>query len=180
MRLFRPGFRVSALLLPVLLAGALGLSAPVIGGEASLAPQTVAATERCPVCGMYPARYPKWMAQVVFNDYSASSFDSPKELFHFLGTMARYDKKHSAADVGAIYVANYGGSGWLDGKQAWFVLGSKARGPMNDPNLPAFASRAEADAFAKLQGGRAYAYAEITPALLGEDDGDSHAHHHHH
>ena len=102
------------------------------------APQPVGETVRCPVCGMYPARYPQGMAQIVFSDASASSFDSPVEMFRFLNAMAKYDKHHSTTDIGAIYVANYGGKGWLDAKQTWFVFGSKVRGPMNDPNGPVF------------------------------------------
>ena len=56
--------------------------------------------------------------------------------------------------IGAIYVADYATKAWTDAKKAFFVLGSQARGPMNEPNLPAFATREAADAHAKAQGGK--------------------------
>lgn len=158
-------------------------AAPIVHAADDLAPQHVADNARCPVCGMYPARYPKWMAQIVFKDSSAASFDSPFELFRFLNAMAKYDKKHRADDVGAIYVTNYGGKGWLDARKAYFVIGSKALGPMNDPNAPAFATAAAAAAFAREQGGKVLAFDDVTPELIdapADAPHDHGTHHHHH
>ena len=61
---------------------------------ADLSPREVQRNTRCPVCGMYPAMSPQWMAQIVFNDQSASSFDSPVDLFRFLNNMIVFDKRH--------------------------------------------------------------------------------------
>lgn len=174
-----------SLLAPVLFASLLA-STVVPAQAADLSPQQVSSEARCPVCGMYPSRYPQWMAQIVFSDYSAISFDSPVELFRFLNAMGQYDKRHTPADVGAIYVSHYGSKGWLDAKKAFFVFGSKVLGPMNEANGPAFATRAEADAFARTQGGQVLTFAEVTPRVLGRDDEhqhEMHSHemmHHHH
>lgn len=142
---------------------------------ADLPPREVARNTRCPVCGMYPALSPQWIAQIVFNDQSASSFDSPVDLFRFLNNMIVFDKTHKPADVGAIWVADYGTRAWTDARKAFYVSGSQARGPMNEPNLPAFASRAAADAHARAQGGRVLAYAEITRELI-KSLGNAHQH----
>jgi nitrous oxide reductase accessory protein NosL len=152
-------------LLPALLA-ALVLGQPLVTSAADLSPQYVQRSTRCPVCGMYPYRTPQWTAQIVFNDQSASSFDSPVDLFRFLGNMALFDKQHKAADIGAIYVADYNTKTLSDAKKAFFVLGSRALGPMNDPNLPAFATRDAADAFVKAQGGKVLAFGEVTRDVI--------------
>ena len=152
-------------LLP-LLAAALMLGQPVTTSAADLSPQYVQRSARCPVCGMYPYRTPQWTAQIVFNDQTASSFDSPLDLFRFLNNIALFDKQHKAADIGAIYVADYATKAWTDAKKAFFVLGSQARGPMNEPNLPAFATREAADAHAKAQGGKVLAFGEVTREVI--------------
>ncbi len=157
-------------LLPPLLASlilaqpAILNAAPATGPD--LSPQYVQRSARCPVCGMYPYRTPQWTAQIVFNDQTASSFDSPLDLFRFLNNIALFDKQHKAADIGAIYVADYATKAWTDAKKAFFVLGSQARGPMNEPNLPAFATRETADAHAKAQGGKVLAFGEVTREVV--------------
>ena len=35
------------------------------------APRPVPPDARCPVCGMFPARNPRWAAQIIYIDYSA-------------------------------------------------------------------------------------------------------------
>ena len=98
-------------LLP-LLAAALLLGQPLTTSAADLSPQYVQRSARCPVCGMYPYRTPQWTAQIVFNDQTASSFDSPVDLFRFLNNMVVFDKQHKPADIGAIYVADYSTKAW--------------------------------------------------------------------
>lgn len=157
--------RLCAALVPAMLA-ALVIGQPVAASAADLSPQYVQRSARCPVCGMYPYRTPQWTAQIIFNDQTASSFDSPVDLFRFLGNMALFDKQHKPADVGAIWVADYTTKAWVDAKKAFFVLGSKARGPMNDPNLPAFASREAADAHIKAEGGKVLAFGDVTREVI--------------
>jgi nitrous oxide reductase accessory protein NosL len=80
-----------------------------------------------------------------------------------------------ATDIGAIYVADYGTKAWADARKAFFH-GSTARGPMNDPNLPAFATREAADAFAKAQGGKVLTFAEVTRDIIKSLNTSSHQH----
>lgn len=131
-----------------------------------LIPGKPAPNARCPVCGMYPARTPQWTAQIIFNDQSASSFDSPLDLFRFLNNMALFDKSHRPGDIGAIFVTDYTTRSWAEARKAFFVHGSSARGPMQEPNLPAFASREGADAFARQQGGRVLAFDEVSRDVI--------------
>ena len=125
---------------------------------------------------MYPYRSPQWTAQIVFNDQTASSFDSPVDMFRFLGNMALFDKQHKPADVGAIWVADYGTKAWVDARKAFYVIGSKALGPMNDPNLPAFATREAADAHINAQGGKVMLFGEVTREVIKSLSGGQHRH----
>ena len=152
----------------------LGL-APMVAA-ADLSPQYVQRSARCPVCGMYPYRSPQWMGQIVFNDQTASTFDSPVDMFRFLNNMVLFDKQHKPADVGAIWVADFGTKAWVDAKKAFYVIGSKALGPMNDPNLPAFATREAADAHINAQGGKVLLFGEVTREVIKSLSGGQHRH----
>lgn len=148
-------------------------------GHARYEPRPIPAKARCPVCGMYPARFPKWAAQIIFSDGTAHFFDSPVDLFMFLDQTARFDPSHTAADAVALYVADYRSGAWLDARSAVFVLGSTVRGPMRGADLPAFADEATARIFAGEHGGRVLlfdAFDHSTVASLRDANHAEHAH----
>lgn len=145
---------------------ALALFATLLHAGEEYAPKPIGKAERCPVCGMYPANYPKWHSQLLFKDGVHRSFDSPIEMFRFVHSMAKYDKHHGAADIGMIYVPDFEKGSWLEARQAFFVIGSGAKGPMGD-DLPAFASKDEAAGFIKKSGGEVLTFQQVTPAVLG-------------
>lgn len=128
-------------------------------------PQTIAKAQRCPVCGMYPANYPKWHAQIVFKNGDQAAFDSAAEMFRYINDISKYDKRHSSDDIGNIYVQNYSDGGWLLGKDAYFVIGSKVKGPMGN-DLPAFANEAAAVAFIEKSGGKVMRFEQIDIAVI--------------
>ena len=150
---------------PAILAALIAGQTPA-ATAAVLFPLFFQLSTRCAVCGMYPYRTPQWTAQIVFNDQTASSFDPPADMFRFVGNMMLFDKTHKPADIGAIWVADYNTKAWADARKAFYVLGSNARGPMNDPNLPAFATREAAEAHAKTQGGKVLAFGEVTKEIV--------------
>ena len=115
--------------------------------------RTVPAEARCPVCGMYPARYPRWAAQLIFRDGAALFFDSPLELFRFLFDMGHYHSAHGPDEVARAYVTDAGDGQWVPAAEAYFVQGSGLPGPMRGPDLPAFANADAAEAFVAEQGG---------------------------
>lgn len=153
------------------------------GQEALPAAAAVAANARCPVCGMYPARYPKWMVQLIYRDQTQKVFDSPADLLRFMQQMEKYDRKHAKADVAVIYLSDHQKGGWINARTSYLVMGSKVRGPMNQPDLPAFPSRELAEQFTLTYGGHVHAWDEIQGEVLdallhGQDM--PHADHHHH
>jgi len=124
---------------------------------------------RCPVCGMYPARAPQWAAQLIFRNGDAHFFDSPLSLFMYLHDMARYSPGRSAGDVAALYVtdsAQPATPAWTPARQAFYVHGSNAVGPMRAGNLPGFADRGAAQRFAAQRGGQVLEFARIDAALV--------------
>jgi len=131
-----------------------------------LDPRPIPAEARCPVCGMYPSRFPRWAAQLIFKDGDAHFFDSPVDLFAFQQRIDRHDKSHTLDDVAVSYASDFESGQLIEAQQAFFVHGSSALGPMRDADLPAFASRKAAEAFSRQHGGKVLAFAEITPELI--------------
>jgi len=146
-------------------------------GLAMLAPRPIPADARCPVCGMYPARFPRWAAQSIFRDGAAHYFDSPINLFVFLQRVDRYSNGYTVDDVAVSFVTDFETGQWIEAQDAFFVHGSSAFGPMRDADLPAFASREAADALTRSRGGKALAFTEVTPELIQSLNRSVHHHH---
>lgn len=125
---------------------------PGTGREPS-APREVPAKARCPVCGMFPARYPLWAAQVIFANGDVQYLDSPLSLFIYLQQVPRYTAGQSAANIVTSYVTDLDTGTWVATAQAWFVHRSRLMGPMRSGNLPAFATLDQARDFADREGG---------------------------
>lgn len=153
-------------------------------GLAPTAARAVPLDARCPVCGMFPARSPQWAAQVIYDNGDAQFFDSPLSLFMYLQDVARYSPGRSADQIAAHYVTDAsmapGGAStpWIDALSAYYVHGSSAKGPMRAGNLPAFATREAAQAFASQRGGQVLAFGAIDAALVDRLAGTG-GHNHH-
>ena len=166
-------------------SGDLGHSFAYTAADASnrLAPRAVPEAARCPVCGMYPARYLKWGSQIIYADGATHFFDSPADLMLFLREPARYAKDHTAAipreEIAALYVTDYGGGQWVPAREAFFVLGSSIKGPMRSPDLPAFADETAAQAFIAEQGGRALHFDQVDASVVAGLRDANHAQHMH-
>ena len=129
-----------------------------------------AANDRCPVCGMFVAKYPDWTAQVRFQDRETVFFDGVKDLFKYYFRMAHYTPGRSKADVAAIYVTDYYTMGPIEATAAFYVVGSDVYGPMGH-ELIAFVGAADAEEFMRDHSGRQILYfAAVTPELIGSLD----------
>ncbi len=96
--------------------------------------QKIESHKKCPLCGMYPARYPKFNCQIVFQDGSYEAFDSAIGLLVYLHFPDKTGLK--LKPVAGIYFKDYLKTGWLEGDKAFFVTGSEIRGPMGVQFLP--------------------------------------------
>lgn len=135
------------------------------------AARAVPVDARCPVCGMYPARSPDWAGQVIFANGDAQFFDSPLSLLLYLQDVPRYSVGRSAGEIVARYVTDAGTQSWIDAGAAFYVHGSSALGPMRAGNLPAFATRSAAEAFARQRGGEVRVLDGIDAAMLQKMSG---------
>lgn len=135
-------------------------------GLSPMAARSVPTDARCPVCGMYPARFPGWAAQVIFANGDAQFFDSPLSLLRYLERVPAYVPGRSAADIVAHYVTDVDSGRWTGAQAAFYVHGSSARGPMRAGNLPAFTECQAAKRFAAQRGGQVLAFGEIDAALV--------------
>jgi copper chaperone NosL len=139
-------------------------------GETPPAPVKPTARDKCPVCGMFVAKYPDFLAQVIYQDRAYAMFDGAKDLFKYLVQLKQYAPARQAADIAAIYVTDYYALLPIEGKRAWYVIGSDMYGPMGRELIP-FAKEAEGKAFlTDHKGKRLLRFEEVTAALLKELD----------
>jgi copper chaperone NosL len=124
------------------------------------------AKDKCPVCGMFVAKYPDWISALRFADGRIFYFDGVKDLMKFTFALDRYAPGRARSDITAIQVTDYYAIEPVDGKSAFYVTGSDVFGPMGKELIP-FASRAQAEEFLKDHKGKnLYLFDEITPDLV--------------
>ncbi len=124
----------------------------------------VASRERCPVCGMFVAKYPDWLTQVRLSNGMVKFFDGVKDMMAFTLSPASFGAPGQAARE--IWVKDYYTLAWLDGRSAWYVIGSDIYGPMGHEFIP-FASAAAAENFRKdHKGTKVIRFGEITEPLV--------------
>jgi len=107
----------------------------------------------CPVCGMLVAKYPHWVATIVYKDGHAHHFDGAKDMFKFWFDPPKYVAGHSRDMMTAIWVTDYYNLQPIDAKSAFYVIGSDVLGPMGHEFVP-LASQADADDFMKEHKGK--------------------------
>jgi len=119
---------------------------------------------RCPVCGMFVAKYPNWIAQIRTVD-KTFFFDGVKDLLVFYLTPLKFDGPNQK-DIKEIWVKDYYSLSLINGREAFYVYGSDVFGPMGHELIP-FSSREAAESFmADHKGKVIYKFPEITPELI--------------
>ena len=92
--------------------------------------------DKCPVCGMFVAKYPDFLAQILFKDGSSVFFDGTKDMFKYYLNPGKYDTKKRLEDIDSIYVTNYYDLTLIDAYHASYVIGSDVYGPMGKELIP--------------------------------------------
>ena len=120
--------------------------------------------ERCSVCGMFVAKYPDWITQVRLSNGTVKFFDGVKDLMAFSFDPASFGAP--GQKILEIWVKDYYTLAWLDGRSAWYVIGSNVYGPMGHELIP-FNSAAAAENFRKDHNGtKVVRFNEITEPLV--------------
>ena len=123
-------------------------------------PITPAAKDKCPVCGMFVAKYPDFAAEIIFKDGSYAVFDGVKDMFKYYFNLAKYNPGKKLTDVDAIHVTDYYDLKWIDGYQAYYVEGSDVYGPMGRELIP----------FEKKEGAEQFMTDHVGKSLLKFDE----------
>lgn len=99
--------------------------------------------EKCPVCGMFVAKYPRWAAQIIYshgNHEHKFSFDGVKDLMKFYFDPKRWISSNNHMvnndNIKQILVTDYYSQEAIDGAKAYYVIGSDVYGPMGHELIP--------------------------------------------
>lgn len=121
---------------------------------------------KCPVCGMFVAKYPDWTATARFRDGTTSYYDGPKDMFSHYFDTARYTPGKRQADIVALSVKEYYSLAMIDARTAFFVAGSDVHGPMGSELIP-FLNEKDARSFkTDHKGKRILRFNEITRQIV--------------
>ena len=124
------------------------------------------AKDKCPVCGMFVAKYPDWVAAVSFRDGSKVFFDGAKDLFKYYFDFPKYNPSKKVGDIEKVQVTDYYDLTPINGYEAFYVVGSDVYGPMGRELIP-FSKEADAREFLKDHKGKSLLrIQEVTPALI--------------
>ena len=126
----------------------------------------------CPVCGMLVAKYPNWVATIVYQDGHAHHFDGAKDMFKFWFEPAKYAAGHKREDMAAIRVTDFYNLQPVDARKALYVIGSDVLGPMGHEFVPLATKEDAADFLKDHKGKRILTFEQVTRDMpLKLDDG---------
>jgi len=134
--------------------------------QASYSPKDLTGDEVCMLDGMILRDHPGPKGQIIFKNGEPHFFCDTKGLISTL-----YDPNYKVK-IKQAFVQDFGNrewgsykDNWIDVKQAFFVMDSSRFGAMG-PTLATFASRTDADNFAKEFGGSVLAFSELNEEKL--------------
>jgi len=110
--------------------------------------------DKCPVCGMFVAKYPDFIAVVTFSDGTRAFFDGVKDMMKYYFNLQKYSPSKRREDVAHVHVTDYYSLDLVDGFTAFYIVGSDIYGPMGRELIP-FEKKADAEEFLKDHKGRA-------------------------
>jgi len=93
--------------------------------------------EKCPVCGMFVAKYPRWAAQIFYGE-KHFSFDGVKDLMKFYFEPQKWGaySAYTQDKISKILVTDYYSQKAIDATKAFYVVGSDVYGPMGAEFIP--------------------------------------------
>ena len=129
---------------------------------------TVPKEAKCPVCGMFVGKYPKWAATMKI-DGKVYYFDGVKDMMKYY--IFDGDFPYDRSKISAMTVTDFYTLEGIPAKEAFYVTGSNVYGPMGNELIP-FKSREEAANFMQdHQGEKIVRFDQITPKMVMALDG---------
>ncbi|OQX74440.1 MAG: hypothetical protein B6D59_02450 [Campylobacteraceae bacterium 4484_4] len=123
---------------------------------------------KCPVCGMFVAKYPKWAASITYPDGHTYYFDGVKDMMKYYFNPEKFHGHK--AKPSKIMVQDFYSLKPVDATKAWYVIGSNVVGPMGNELIP-FAEKGDARIFAKEHfGKKIVSFDQITEEMVYQLD----------
>lgn len=120
---------------------------------------------------MFVAKYPDFLCQIIFKDGSYALFDGAKDMFKYYFDLKKYNASKEVSDIAAVYVTDYYSMNPIDGRTAYYVLGSNVFGPMGNELIP-FEKEGDAEQFLADHAGKTIVrFKDVTPDSLKGLDG---------
>jgi len=91
---------------------------------------------KCPVCGMFVSKYPKWVAKIEVSNGHEHYFDGVKDMMKFYLNPVKFEHNHKKTDITKLIVTDYYSLNSIDGTKAFYVIGSNIYGPMGEELIP--------------------------------------------
>lgn len=151
-----------------LLAVSLSLCLIVTASAFAETPKPIkpSAKDKCPVCGMFVAKYTDWLAEIIFKDNSYAMFDGVKDMMKYYFDLKKYNPSKQTSDIKAMFVTDYYTLKLIDASKAYYVIGSDVFGPMGKELIP-FGTEADAKEFAKdHKGKQILRFSQITKEII--------------
>ena len=122
--------------------------------------------DKCPVCGMFVAKYPDWVAAIRFRDGGTVFFDGAKDMFKYYLDLGKYNPAKKQTDIETLQVSDYYSLTATGGFEAFYVIGSDVYGPMGRALVP-FAKEEDAQGFMKDHQGKSMVrFKEVTREMI--------------
>jgi len=123
---------------------------------------------KCPVCGMFVAKYPKWAA-LIDVEGKKHYFDGVKDMMKFY--IFDVDFPYDRSKITQIEVTDFYTLQATDARQAFYVIGSDVYGPMGNELIPFLTKKAAQNFMTDHRGEKIIRFDEITPKLVMGLDG---------
>jgi len=128
---------------------------------------TIKEGEKCPVCGMFVHKYPKWASKIYYTkngQKNHAAFDGVKDMMKFYLKPSKWGFDNIR--VSEILVTDYYSNKALKAEKAFYVKGSEVYGPMGRELIP-FSTMKNAETFmSDHSGGKILLFDEITKDVV--------------
>ncbi len=123
---------------------------------------------KCPVCGMFVSKYPKWAAEMVVNG-TTHYFDGVKDMMKYY--IFDGDFPYDRSKIQKMLVTDFYTLEAIPAKEAYYVIGSKLYGPMGNELIPFKTEKEAKDFIADHGGDRIVRFKQITGKMVMGLDG---------
>ena len=123
---------------------------------------------KCPVCGMFVAKYPKWSAMMVVNG-KKHYFDGVKDMMKYY--IFDGDFVYDRAKIDGMFVSDYYTLEQIDAKSAYYVIDSNVYGPMGNELIPFATLESAKDFLSQHHGKKIVRFEDISDKMVLRLDG---------